>query len=84
MTEPTEKEICTKCYDIQDVCNFVPVCLELSTTVLQLKRAGIPHEKINEHPAVIILVDKISDMMHRPDLDKVFAAFTYCREMKRK
>lgn len=82
--EPTEKEICTTCYDIQDACNFVPVCLELSTTVLKLKRAGIPHQEVQNHPAVIILVDKINDMMGRPDLDKVFAAFTYCREMKQK
>jgi len=75
----TEQEICKKCYEIQDACNFIPVCLELSTTVLQLKKIGIPHQELHKHPAMIILVDKINDMMNRPDLDAIVAAFAYCR-----
>jgi hypothetical protein len=80
----TEKDICTLCYDIQDACNFMPVVNELSRTLQDLKTAGIEHNKLNAHPAVIILIDKINDMMYRPDLTKVMDSFTYCREMKNK
>jgi hypothetical protein len=80
----TEKEICTLCYDIQDACNFYPVCMELSRTLEDLKKVGIEHNKLSTHPAVIILVDKINDMMHRPDLNIVMDAFKQCREMKEK
>jgi hypothetical protein len=80
----TEKDICTLCYDIQDACNFYPVINELSRTIQDLKTAGIEHNKLNTHPAVIILVDKINDMMYRPDLTKVMNAFSYCRVMKEK
>ena len=80
----TEKEICTLCYDIQDACNFFPVVNELSRTVQDLRTSGIEHHKLKDHPAVIILVDKINDLMERPDLTKVFSAFTYCHEMKEK
>jgi hypothetical protein len=78
----TEKDICALCYDIQDACNFYPVCMELSRSLQDLKIAGVPHEQLYKHPAIIILVDKINDMMLRPDLDTVMKAFTYCREMK--
>jgi len=84
----TEKEICTTCYDIQDASNFYPVVMELPRTLEDLKACGIDHWKLNQHPAVIILVDKINDMIgrhHLPsdkDFDKVQDAFTYCREMK--
>ena len=80
----TEKDICTLCYDIQDACNFYPVVMELSKTVQDLKNAGIDHDKLRSHPAVIILVDKINDMMGRLEYrpSEIFNAMTYCREMK--
>lgn len=80
----TEKDICTLCYDIQDACNFMPVVNELSRALQDLKTSGIEHNNLNKHPAVIILVDKINDMMYRPDLTTVMDAFKYCREMKNK
>ena len=86
----TEKEICTLCYDIQDACNFFPVVMELSRTLQDLKACGIEYQNLNSHPAIIILVDKINDLIgreHLPrgnDFDKISKAFTYCREMKEK
>jgi hypothetical protein len=80
----TEKDICTLCYDIQDASNFYPIVNELARTLADLKSCGIDHYALSKHPAVIILVDKINDMMHRPDLDEVMRSFTYCREMKEK
>jgi len=78
----TEKDICTLCYDIQDVCNFYPVVMELSKTIQDLKTAGVDHWSLYKHPAVIILVDKINDMMKRPDLNTVLDAMAYCHKMK--
>lgn len=86
----TEKEICTLCYDIQDACNFFPVAMELSRTLQDLKICGIEYQNLKNHPAIIILVDKINDLLgreHLPegkDFDKVCKAFQYCREMKEK
>ena len=80
----TEKEICTLCYDIQDACNFFPVVMELSRTLQDLKACGIEYQNLNSHPAIIILVDKINDMILRPDLTKVMNAFDYCQDMKEK
>lgn len=78
----TEKDIMTTCYDIQDACNFYPVCMELTRTLQDLKTAGVNHYALYKHPAVIILVDKINDMMGRVDLDTVLKAFDYCHKMK--
>jgi len=84
ITMRTEKDICTLCYDIQDACNFVPVCRELIIAIDDLKSIGIAHEAIPKHPAVIIMVDKINDMIGRPKMgsDRILNAFKYCREMK--
>jgi hypothetical protein len=80
----TEKDIMTTCYDIQDACNFslYTVCRELSRTLEDLRIAGIDHYKLKDHPAVIILVDKINDMMGRPDINTILNAFQECRKIK--
>ena len=75
-----ESQICHTCYQIQDACNFMPVCAELLNVLVNLKEAGVNHQMLPTHPAVIILVDKINDMMGRPDLDTVMRAFAVCRE----
>lgn len=75
-----ESQVCHTCYSIQDACNFMPVCAELLNVLVNLKKAGVNHQMLQHHPAVIILVDKINDMMGRPDLETVMMAFKTCRE----
>ena len=77
----TEQDICTTAYEIQDACNFYPVVMELHKTIHDLKQTGVEHQNLATHPAVIIMVDKINDMMGRPDLEAVCCSFKYCREI---
>jgi hypothetical protein len=76
----TLKEICTTAYEIQDACNFYPVVMELGKVVADLKANGIEHQNLKDHPATIILVDKINDMMGRPDFETICVSFKFCRE----
>ena len=77
----TEREICQKCYSLQDASNFYPIAKLLPETIKELNETGIEYHDIPNHPAIIILVDKILDMMNRPDLNKIMDAFQYCKNM---
>ncbi len=74
----TEAQICTKMYQIQDASNFCAVINELPRLWIDLQSAGVPVSELRTHPSMIILVDKINDMMHRPNLSTVLDAMVVC------
>jgi hypothetical protein len=78
----TEAQICKMMYQIQDASNFCAVINELPKLYRDLQDAGVPVSELRTHPAMIILLDKINDMMHRPDLSAVLDAMEYCHRVK--
>lgn len=78
MDKKTEAQICTMMYQIQDASNFCAVINELPQLWVDLQNAGVPVSELRTHPAMIILVDKINSMMHRPDLDTIIDAMVFC------
>lgn len=75
----TEKAICERCYELQNASNFYPIAKLLPETIKELNESGIEYHEIPRHPAIIILVDKILDMMNRPDMETIMDAFHYCK-----
>jgi hypothetical protein len=74
----TEAQICAVMYQIQNASNFCAVINELPQLYRDLQSAGVPASELRTHPAMIILLSKINDMMHHPNIGTVLDAMDIC------
>ena len=67
---------------VQDACNlcgvaqaFVKICKEVLHETSQT-------DAVRRDPAVILFMDKMWDMVHRPDFDDFHVAYNKCEELQ--
>jgi hypothetical protein len=64
--------------DIQDACNLTAVVGVLHKMCLEVLHESQSTIQVTKDPAIIIMVDKINDLLGRPDFYDVGKAWTAC------
>lgn len=76
--ETIDKKIYTDALAAQDACNFTAV-----TGLLRETAKTVMHSKgmdaIATDPAIILIMDKLNDLIHRPDDAAFGKAYDFCR-----
>jgi len=73
------RDICQDAILVQDACNLSGVAHSLAEMCSFLWKQGLETEAIKKHPAVILVVDKMNDLVGRPDFDAYAEAYKACR-----
>lgn len=69
--------------ELQNACNLSGVAHTLCDMCSFLVDQGLDTDGIRSHPAVILTVDKMNDLVRRPDLDAYSKADDECRAKRR-
>jgi hypothetical protein len=64
--------------DIQDACNLTAVVGTFHKMCLEVLHESQSTVQVTKDPAIIIMVDKINDLLGRPDFDAVGKAWEEC------
>lgn len=78
----TEAELCKWALDVQDACNIGGVTLSFHALVVRLRHLNLDYKT---HPAAVLFLDKIEDLMGRPlgfsnDIDYYSKAYHACED----
>lgn len=66
--------------DIQDACNLTALAGVFHKMCLEVLHESKSTIEVTKDPAVIIMVDKINDLLGRPDFDAVGKAYDECHK----
>jgi hypothetical protein len=66
--------------DIQDACNLTAVVGVLHKTCLEVLEETHSTRAVAQDPAIIWMVDKINDLIGRPDCKEMTDAYLTCHE----
>jgi hypothetical protein len=64
--------------DIQDACNLTALAGVFHKMCLEVLHESQSTIQVTKDPAIIIMVDKINDLLGRPDFDAIGKAWTAC------
>jgi hypothetical protein len=66
--------------EIQDACNLTAVVGTFHAMCLEVLHESQSTIQVTKDPAIIIMVDKINDLLDRPDFDAVGKAYNECNK----